>query len=53
VPTLEGFGCAGKPLAVSAAGAVVSYLDKVRKGSDFCIDTLSTYSRAISSCSTR
>jgi DNA mismatch repair protein MutS len=44
VPTLEGFGCAGKALAVSAAGAVVSYLDKVRKGSDFCIDTLSTYS---------
>jgi len=44
VPTLEGFGCAGKDLAVSAAGAVVSYLDRVQKGSEFCIDTLSTYS---------
>jgi DNA mismatch repair protein MutS len=44
VPTLEGFGCASKPLAISAAGAVLSYLDRVRKGSDFCIDTLSTLS---------
>jgi len=44
VPTLEGFGCAGKALALSAAGAIIAYLDKVRKGSDFCIDTLSTIS---------
>jgi DNA mismatch repair protein MutS len=44
VPTLEGFGCASKPLAISAAGAVLYYLDRIRKGSDFCIDTLSTLS---------
>jgi DNA mismatch repair protein MutS len=44
VPTLEGFGCEGLPMAISAAGAVLSYLDRVRKGSDFCIDSLSTYS---------
>jgi len=44
VPTLEGFGCASKPLAISAAGAVLSYLDRIRKGSDFCIDGLSTLS---------
>ncbi|MBM4249361.1 MAG: DNA mismatch repair protein MutS [Euryarchaeota archaeon] len=42
VPGLEGFGCAGLDQAVSAAGAIVSYLDRVRKGSEFCIDTLST-----------
>ncbi|MEM4729900.1 MAG: DNA mismatch repair protein MutS [Thermoplasmata archaeon] len=40
--SLEGFGCAGKELAISAAGAVLSYLDRVRKGAEFCIDTLRT-----------
>ncbi len=42
VSSLEGFGCAGMGLAISAAGAVLSYLERVRKGADFCIDTLRT-----------
>ncbi|MGQ9581955.1 MAG: DNA mismatch repair protein MutS [Thermoplasmatota archaeon] len=42
VASLDGFGCAGKELAISAAGAVLSYLDRIRKGADFCIDALRT-----------
>jgi len=45
VPSLEGFGCAGKELAISAAGAVLAYLERVGKGSEFCIDGLTTLAK--------
>ena len=44
VPTLEGFGCAGKELAIAAAGAVLYYLERIGKGSEFCIEGLTTLS---------
>ena len=46
VATLEGFGCAGKPLAVRAAGAIVHYLRETQKGALAQIVTLSAYSTA-------
>jgi len=46
VATLEGFGCAGKPLAIRAAGAIVHYLRGTQKGALAQIVTLSTYSTA-------
>ena len=46
VATLEGFGCAGKPLAVQAAGAIVHYLRETQKGALAQIVTLSAYSTA-------
>ncbi|MBI4288661.1 MAG: DNA mismatch repair protein MutS [Chloroflexi bacterium] len=42
--TLEGYGCAGLPLAIRAAGAIVHYLQETQKGSLGQINRLSTYS---------
>jgi DNA mismatch repair protein MutS len=44
--TLDGFGCAGKPLAIRAAGAVIHYLRETQKGALAQIVGLSTYSTA-------
>ena len=44
VATLDGFGCAGKPLAIRAAGAVIHYLRETQKGALAQIVGLSTYS---------
>jgi DNA mismatch repair protein MutS len=44
VKTLEGFGCAGLPLAVSAAGAAVHYIQETQKSGLGQITGLSTYS---------
>jgi DNA mismatch repair protein MutS len=44
VTTLDGFGCAGKPLAIQAAGAVLHYLRETQKGALAQIVSLSTYS---------
>jgi DNA mismatch repair protein MutS len=46
VATLDGFGCAGKPLAIRAAGAVIHYLRETQKGALAQIVGLSTYSTA-------
>ncbi len=46
VATLDGFGCAGKPLAIRAAGAIVHYLRETQKGALDQIVGLSTYSTA-------
>ncbi len=42
--TLEPFGCAGLPLAIRAAGAVVEYLGRTRRGSLDELANLNTYS---------
>ena len=44
VITLEPFGCAGLPLAVRAAGAVLEYLTQTQRGSLEELDSLNTYS---------
>jgi len=44
VSTLAGFGCEGKPLAIRAAGAVISYLQETQKGAVSQIQRLATYS---------
>ena len=44
VATLDGFGCAGKPLATRAAGAIVHYLRETQKGALAQVVGLSTYS---------
>ncbi len=44
VPTLDGFGCEGKPLAVRAAGAILHYLQETQRGAVGQIQRLSTYS---------
>jgi DNA mismatch repair protein MutS len=44
VATLEGFGCEGKPLAISAAGAILHYLQETQKGALAQVTTLRTYS---------
>ncbi|MFQ6015899.1 MAG: DNA mismatch repair protein MutS [Anaerolineae bacterium] len=44
VATLDGFGCAGKPLAVQAAGAIIQYLEETQKGVLAQLTSLSTYS---------
>jgi len=44
VETLEAFGCAGKPLAIRAAGALLQYLRETQMGSLAQIVELSTYS---------
>jgi len=44
--TLDGFGCAGKPLAIRAAGAIIHYLRETQKGALAQIMGLSTYSTA-------
>jgi DNA mismatch repair protein MutS len=41
--TLDGFGCAGKPLAIQAAGAVLHYLRETQKGALAQIVGLHTY----------
>jgi DNA mismatch repair protein MutS len=46
VATLEGFGCAGKPLAIRAAGAIIHYLRETQKGTLAQIVGLGTYSTA-------
>ncbi|HUX75885.1 MAG TPA: DNA mismatch repair protein MutS [Anaerolineae bacterium] len=46
VATLDGFGCAGKPLAIRAAGAIVHYLRETQKGALAQVVGLSTYSTA-------
>jgi DNA mismatch repair protein MutS len=43
VATLDGFGCAGKPLAIRAAGAVLHYLRETQKGALAQVVGLSTY----------
>ena len=44
VHTLESFGCEGLPLAVSAAGAIVDYIEQTRKASTVALNNLSVYS---------
>jgi len=44
VATLDGFGCAGKPLAIRAAGSILHYLRETQKGALKQIVSLSTYS---------
>jgi DNA mismatch repair protein MutS len=44
VATLDGFGCAGKPLAIRSAGAILHYLRETQKGALRQIVSLSTYS---------
>ena len=46
VATLDGFGCAGKPLAIRAAGAIIYYLRETQKGALAQVVGLSTYSTA-------
>jgi len=43
VATLDGFGCAGKPLAVRAAGAIIHYLGETQKGAQRQVTGLATY----------
>jgi len=43
VATLDGFGCAGKPLAIQAAGAIIHYLRETQKGTLAQVVSLSTY----------
>jgi len=42
--TLEGFGCSGLPLAISAAGSIVHYIGETQKGALGQLTRLSTYS---------
>jgi len=44
VAALDGFGLAGKPLAIRAAGAIVQYLAETQKAALKHLDDLSTYS---------
>ena len=44
VASLDGYGCAGLPLAVSAAGAIVQYLAETQKAALQQLTQLSTYS---------
>ncbi len=44
VATLDGYGCAGLPLAVRAAGAIIHYLKETQKGAMGQLKRLSTYS---------
>ena len=44
IHTLESFGCEDLPLAVSAAGAIVDYLDRTRKSAKVQLNNLSVYS---------
>jgi DNA mismatch repair protein MutS len=44
VASLAGFGCEGKPLAIRAAGAIVTYLQDTQKAALGQLSTLSTYS---------
>ncbi len=42
--SLEGYGCQGLPLAISAAGSIVQYLEETQKASLEQLDGLRTYS---------
>jgi len=42
--SLEGYGCQGLPLAISAAGAIVQYLEETQKAALEQLDGLRTYS---------
>ena len=42
--TLESFGCEGLPLAVSAAGAIVEYLERTRRSARAPLNNLAVYS---------
>ena len=44
VASLDGFGCAGLPLAVRAAGAIVRYLGDSQPGTRLQLNSLKTYS---------
>ncbi|MBM4430605.1 MAG: DNA mismatch repair protein MutS [Chloroflexi bacterium] len=44
VASLDGYGCAGLPLAVSAAGAIVQYLQETQKAALEQLTQLATYS---------
>lgn len=44
VSSLEGYGCAGLPLAIQAAGAIIHYLEETQKGALGQLPRLSTYS---------
>ena len=44
VASLDGYGCAGRPLAVCAAGAIVQYLAETQKDALLLLTQLSTYS---------
>ncbi len=44
IHTLESFGCEGLPLAVSAAGAIIDYIDRTRKSESVPLNNLSVYS---------
>ncbi len=46
VATLDGFGCAGKPFAIRAAGAIIHYLRETQKGALAQIVGLGTYTTA-------
>ena len=41
--TLDGFGCSGLPLAISAAGAIIHYIQETQKGMLGQLTRLSTY----------
>ena len=44
IHTLESFGCENLPLAVSAAGAIVDYLERTRKSTRVQLGNLAVYS---------
>ncbi|MGD2164722.1 MAG: DNA mismatch repair protein MutS [Anaerolineae bacterium] len=44
VATLDGFGCAGQPLAIRAAGAILHYLRETQRNALKQVVSLSTYS---------
>ena len=44
IHTLESFGCEGLTLAVSAAGAIIDYIDSTRKSATVTLNNLSVYS---------
>ena len=44
IHTLESFGCEGMPLAVSAAGALVGYLERTRRSAKVQLNNLAVYS---------
>ena len=44
VATLDGYGCSHLPLAVSAAGAIIHYLQETQKGALGQLNRLATYS---------
>jgi DNA mismatch repair protein MutS len=41
--TLDGFGCSGLPLAISAAGAIIHYIQETQKGISGQLTRLATY----------